>query len=225
MRQPDVWDDCTTQCKMCFMQRDEPELKLPRIVGGRLRGRKLLYSGDERTRPMKDRVREALFNLIGPAVSGSHAIDLFAGTGALGLEAISRGAARATFIEQHFPTADLIRKNIAVLGVEEPCEVAPANTFIWAKRFLAAAPSDLPWVVFCSPPYAFYVDRNAEMLQLIGSLFAGASKGSIFAVEADERFDFATLPQPDEWDLRTYPPAHLAIWHDAPDQGIIQSNT
>src|SRR5438105_2010542 len=76
-----------------------------RIIGGSLRGRKLQYTGEARTRPMKDRVREAVFNLLGPSVTGSHAIDLFAGTGALGLEALSRGAARATFIERHFPTS------------------------------------------------------------------------------------------------------------------------
>ena len=73
-----------------------------------------------RMRPMKDRVREAIFNLIGPAIRGKHAMDLFAGTGALGLEALSRGADRATFIEQHFPTAKIIRQNIAALGVEGP---------------------------------------------------------------------------------------------------------
>src|SRR5437868_14777408 len=79
-----------------------------RIIGGSRRGRKLQYSGDVRTRPMKDRVREAVFNLLGPQIAGSHAIDLFAGTGALGLEAISRGASKATFIERHLPTAKLI---------------------------------------------------------------------------------------------------------------------
>src|SRR5262249_42961688 len=87
-------------------ERDRSEA-IVRIIGGEYRGRKLQYSGDIRTRPMKDRVREALFNLIGPNVRGMHAIDLFAGTGALGLEAISRGAAGATFIERHYPTAEL----------------------------------------------------------------------------------------------------------------------
>ena len=79
-----------------------------RIIGGRFRGRKLAYSGDPRTRPMKDRVREALFNLLGRAVEGKTAIDLFAGTGALAFEALSRGAARAVAIELHRPTARLI---------------------------------------------------------------------------------------------------------------------
>lgn len=192
------------------MHREEDELRLPRIVGGRLRGRKLHYSGDERTRPMKDRVREALFNLIGTDVRGCHAIDLFAGTGALGIEAISRGAARATFIEQHFPTANLIRRNLIELHVEEPCHVEPGNTFIWAKR--KPSLGELPCVVFCSPPYAFYVEREAEMLELIGSLIQRAPAGSIFAVEADDRFDFNTLPHADAWNIRIYPPAHVGIF-------------
>src|SRR5215468_6014297 len=101
---------------------DEPVVGL-RIIGGSLRGRKLQYSGDVRTRPMKDRVREAVFNLLGPQVAGNHAIDLFAGTGALGLEAISRGAAKSTFIERHLPTSNLIKRNAAALGVAEQINV------------------------------------------------------------------------------------------------------
>lgn len=193
------------------MPKEEPALILPRIIGGRMRGRKLLYSGDLRTRPMKDRVREALFNLLGTGVAGAHAIDLFAGTGALGLEAISRGAARATFIEQHFPTADLIRQNLTALEVTEPCHIVPGNTFIWAKR--KPVLGEQPWVVFCSPPYAFYVDRKAEMLELIGSLMERAPVGSSFVVEADNRFDFSELPHADDWDVRTYPPATVGVLH------------
>src|SRR5688572_20874387 len=104
-----------------------------RIIGGKHRGRLIEYSGDERTRPMKDRVREAVFNLVGPRVVGKLAIDLFAGTGALGLEALSRGAAKAIFLERHFPTAGIIRRNAATLGVADQCSVLPADTFIWAR--------------------------------------------------------------------------------------------
>src|SRR5262245_19110512 len=110
-----------------------------RIIGGSLRGRKLQYSGDQRTRPMKDRVREAVFNLIGPRIVGAHAIDLFAGTGALGLEAISRGAARATFIERHLPTLELLQQNVAALGVSETIEANFGDAFLWTKTFV---PSD-----------------------------------------------------------------------------------
>jgi 16S rRNA (guanine966-N2)-methyltransferase len=186
-----------------------------RIIGGTHRGRKLEYDGDERTRPMKDRVREAVFNLLGPEIAGKLAVDLFAGTGALGLEALSRGAARAVFLEQHFPTADSIRRNARTLGLETQTEVVAGDTFIRFRRSVNLAdPADPErgWVVFCSPPYEFYVSRRQEMLALVGSLMVAAPAGSLFAVEADARFDYGALPQADLWDVREYPPARVGIW-------------
>jgi 16S rRNA (guanine966-N2)-methyltransferase len=180
-----------------------------RIVGGRFRGRRLGYSGDLRTRPMKDRLREAVFNLVARDAERTHAIDLFAGTGALGLEALSRGAERATFIEQHYPTAETIRQNIALLEVADRAQVVVGNVFLWFRRApeLGAA----PWTVFCSPPYDFYVDRAAEMLELINGLAAAAPNGSVFVVESDARFDTSLLPAAYDWDIRTYPPAVVAV--------------
>jgi 16S rRNA (guanine(966)-N(2))-methyltransferase RsmD len=179
-----------------------------RIIGGSLRGRKLAYSGDLRTRPMKDRVREAVFNLLGP-VAGSHAIDLFAGTGALGLEAISRGASRATFIERHYPTARLIEQNIGAMGVAERAEVVFGDAFIWSAAF--APDSAMPLTVFCSPPYDFYVERRDEMLALIERWVANGPAGSQVVVEADERLELTSLPEHDKWKVRTYSPAVVAI--------------
>lgn len=175
-----------------------------------MRGRKLVYSGDERTRPMKDRVREAAFNLVGTAAHGKHAIDLFAGTGALGFEALSRGALRATMIEQHFPTARLIQQNAALLGVVERTEVHSANTLIWTQQHPLSV--DLPWLVFCSPPYAFYVERQEDMLAMVGRLIEQAPPQSVFVLESDDRFDAELLPDAAAWDIRSYPPARLAIY-------------
>jgi 16S rRNA (guanine966-N2)-methyltransferase len=197
-----------------------------RIIGGEFRGRRLHYSGDLRTRPMKDRLREAIFNLVGPAIRGKHAIDLFAGTGALALEAISRGGERATLIEQHHPTAEVIRQNIAELALERRAEVVVGNTFIWWKRQATGRSEtaslgtlsagfrfdDMPWVVFCSPPYDFYVERCEEMLDLLAGLIQAAPRESIFVVEADGRFQFEQLPDPQAWDVRTYPPAAVGIF-------------
>jgi 16S rRNA (guanine966-N2)-methyltransferase len=185
-----------------------------RIIGGHLRGRKIQYSGELRTRPMKDRLREAIFNLIGPDVRDCHAFDLFAGTGALGLEAISRGAAGATLIEQHHPTAAIIRHNAESLGVPSQVEVVAANVFLWRKMKKDWSP-DKPWIVFCSPPYIFYVDRRDEMMELIAGLMRQAPMESVFVVEADERFDFQTLPDSQAWDVRTYPPAVVGIYRKA----------
>ena len=181
-----------------------------RIIGGALRHRKLQYSGDLRTRPMKDRVREAVFNLLGPQIKGTQAIDLFAGTGALGLEAISRGAERATLIERHLPTAKLIEQNAAALGVADQVEVVFGDAFGWSEEYCSQAPG--PVTVFCSPPFDFYVDRQAEMLALIGRWLEAAGEGSQMVVEADERFDFASLPQAERWDVREYSPAVVGVF-------------
>ena len=201
------------KAKTPFAGDEEPRTPELRIIGGHHRGRKLLYNGDLRTRPMKDRVRESVFNLIGTEAVGKHAIDLFAGTGALGLEAISRGATRATFVEQHFPTAAVIRQNAETLRETAKCTVNGGNTFIWAKRLPGLGGT--PWLVFCSPPYAFYVDRQAEMLELIGTFAERAPAESILVVEADEHFDYALLPHAAEYDVRVYPPAVIGIWRKA----------
>src|SRR5690554_2210869 len=105
-----------------------------RIVGGRLRGQRIRYSGNPQVRPMKDRLRETLFNLLGETVEGKHAIDLFAGTGALGIEAISRGAAAALLIERHRPTVELIKENVGRLGLENQATVLVADAFRWLRH-------------------------------------------------------------------------------------------
>ena len=194
--------------------QDENEVAGVRIIGGTLRGRTLEYSGDARTRPMKDRVRESVFNLVGPAAAGKHAIDLFAGTGALGLEAISRGATFATLIERHYPTSQLIKKNAAAIGIAQKCEVIFGDAFLWARHLksqISDLKSPVPWLVFCSPPYEFYVARREEMLSLLQSLWTSAPVESLFVVEADERFDYALLPAPESWDVRSYRPAFVGI--------------
>ncbi|MGE0607846.1 MAG: RsmD family RNA methyltransferase [Pirellulales bacterium] len=189
-----------------------------RIVGGTFRGRRLEYSGDLRTRPMKDRVRESLFNLLPDDLGGLAAFDLFAGTGVLALEAISRGAEQAICIEQHMPTAELIRRNARLLEIEDRVLVAPANTFLWIRRLaegrLAAAelaPLKGPWLVFCSPPYAFYVERADEMQRMLARLVEAAPSGSRFVLEADDPAHIIASPLLEPWDIRTYPPAVLAF--------------
>ena len=68
-----------------------------------------------------------------------------------------------------------------------------------------------PWLVFCSPPFEFYVSRLADMLELIASLWSAAPEGSLFLVEADERLDFGLLPEPARWDVRNYRPAIIGL--------------
>jgi 16S rRNA (guanine966-N2)-methyltransferase len=189
-----------------------------RIIAGRLRRRKLEYSGNLGVRPMRDRVRQAVFNILGTTVAGTHVLDLFAGTGALALEAISRGALHATLIEQDRATAQVIRRNVARLGLETECRVIAGDVFVWAQRPVSIGPE--PWLVFCSPPYAFYVDRRAEMAALIARLMAAAPAESGFVVESDERFDFGELPEPTAWDIRRYPPALVGFYFKSVQEAL-----
>jgi 16S rRNA (guanine966-N2)-methyltransferase len=186
-----------------------------RIIGGKFRGRRLRYHGDSIVRPMKHRVREAIFNLITTDAEGRNVIDLFAGTGALALEALSRGASYATLIEKHVPTARVVEENIRTLGVEVQAKLLTTSAFLWGKRDLPtlrsqSIESDVSWLVFCSPPYDFYIERKDEMLDLIHRVIETAPPESTIVVESDERFDVAELG--DGWDVRTYSPAVIAIW-------------
>lgn len=164
---------------------------------------------------MKDRVRETLFDLVGTGVRGSLAIDLFAGTGALGFEAVSRGAARAVFAERHFPTADTLRRSARELGIADRCEIRPGDVLLWARR-LPDLPRDLPWTVFVSPPWAFFgIDhpQRGPLLALIDAMQRAAPSGSTLVVEADTAFDEASLPVAEAWDHRPLPPAVLHLHH------------
>jgi 16S rRNA (guanine966-N2)-methyltransferase len=173
---------------------------------------------------MKHRTREAIFNLVSTECTGRHAIDLFAGTGALGLEALSRGATSATFIEKHVPSARDVEENIGILDVGDRAQLFVTSAFLWAKRdlpnFASGLPSNVPWLVFCSPPYAFYTERTAEMLDLIQRIRTHSPPGGILIVEADERFDFGLLTNDtangSTWDVRTYSPAVIGLWRQEP---------
>lgn len=181
-----------------------------RIVGGRFRRRKLSYGGDIRVRPMKDRTREAVFNLLGPAIRGTRVYDLFAGTGAMALEALSRGAASAQCVERHVPTAKVIRDNIAALGAADLCQVITADVFHWFKTPPSAG--EQPWLVFCCPPYDFFAGRRDETLRLVRAFLDAAPARSAIVVESDDRFDHNDLPEPGGWDTRRYPPAVIGIF-------------
>jgi 16S rRNA (guanine(966)-N(2))-methyltransferase RsmD len=181
-----------------------------RVIGGTLKGSKILFSGDPVTRPMKERVREAVFNLLGPTVKSTVALDLFAGTGAMVFEALSRGAHYATAIEKHFPTAHLIRQNAASLGVSDKLTVHSGDAFFWSPQY--QPPDDSPWIVFCCPPYALYQSHERELLEAIGNLMHRMPNDSQLVVEADGEFDFATLPDHAHWDVRNYPPAFVGLY-------------
>ena len=118
-----------------------------RIIAGRLRGSKLPVPDRPGLRPTSDRVRETLFNWLQPALPGARVLDLFAGTGALGFEAASRGAARVTLVERDARAVAALRESARILGAEQ-VEVVRADAVEFARS--ASGGFDL---VFLDPPY------------------------------------------------------------------------
>lgn len=125
-----------------------------RVVAGALRGRKLAAPPDDRARPTSDRVREAVFNSLGSrgGVEGDRVLDLFAGTGALGIEALSRGAAHVTFVEQDRRMIDVLRRNLDQLDLVDRSTIVPGS----ADGFVASCPAGTSFdLALLDPPYAF----------------------------------------------------------------------
>ena len=121
------------------------------IVGGVHKGRRLKTLKGKQTRPMLGRVREALFAILQPSIEGSRFVDLYAGSGAVGLEALSRGVAHCLFVERLARAVRVIRENIETLGVGETTRIIRADV----KRFLKDSPEGSPLgdLVFLGPPY------------------------------------------------------------------------
>jgi 16S rRNA (guanine966-N2)-methyltransferase len=124
-----------------------------RVIGGRDRGRRLASPRGLRTRPTADRVRVTLFDVLGPAVEGARVLDLFAGTGAVGIEALSRGATRVVFVERDPAALRALRANLAALRASrgEARVVAGDAVALLAELAREEGPFDL---VFLDPPYA-----------------------------------------------------------------------
>jgi len=123
-----------------------------RIVGGDLRGRRLDVPRGMDVRPTSEKVREALFDIIGPRAAGVVFLDLYAGTGAVGLEALSRGAAGAVLVEKNARALAALRSNVERLGVGGRCRVLPVSSEK-ALRVLSEEGAAVG-VAFCDPPYA-----------------------------------------------------------------------
>jgi 16S rRNA (guanine(966)-N(2))-methyltransferase RsmD len=151
-----------------------------RVIAGRWGGRRLQAPPGRETRPTSDRVREALFSVLGAGVEDARVLDLFAGSGALGLEALSRGAAGATFVESAPVALRALRANLAALGAE--AEVVRAD----ARRFLRAASTDARQydLIFLDPPYRLAGRLGRELSELLGPVLAS---GAVVVAESDRR--------------------------------------
>jgi len=148
-----------------------------RIIAGEFRSRRLLTPPDAlTTRPMPDRVRESLFGILRGHTEGAAVFDAFAGTGSIGLEAVSRGASRCVFVERDRGSAQMLRANIEMLGADDRCELVVGDAL--GPGALARCPRPVH-LVFMDPPYPLLLDATgwrrvkAQLEQLIQRLDAG----------------------------------------------------
>ncbi len=155
-----------------------------RIVAGRLGGRRLIVPRDARVRPTADRLRESWMSIVAPELAGARVADLFAGSGALGLEALSRGALAADFVELASGSLEALRANITALGLGEVARVHRGDAVRFAER-LAPLAYDL---VFADPPY------TTDAATRIAALFRRTPFARILSIE--HRADLA-LPGDD----------------------------
>src|SRR5262249_23252198 len=153
-----------------------------RVIAGAYRSRILKRLKGLALRPTSDRLRETLFNVLGPGVSGARFVDLFAGTGAIGIEALSRGAAEVVFIENHQPAAALIRRNLESLGIRAGATVLVADA-LRGLEMLACQKKRRESrfeYAFLDPPYSAAEDY-ARVLEFLGSADLVGSSGTVVA--------------------------------------------
>lgn len=144
-----------------------------RIIAGRLGSRRLTAPAGEATRPTSDRLRETLFNVLAPKIEGSAFLDLYAGSGAVGMEALSRGADKAVFVERAPAALKVLRGNLAALGLTSGFRIHPGAVSAFLRRGYAGAPPVFD-VIFLDPPY----DAAGEYEGTLG-LLGGSAAGLV----------------------------------------------
>jgi 16S rRNA (guanine966-N2)-methyltransferase len=180
-----------------------------RIVAGSLRGRKLTCTVNANLRPTPQMVREALFSILGNAVPDRPFFDIFAGTGVVGLEAISRGASAVTFIERDFRLIAELERHINEFGVGNRARIARTDVYRWIERW---QPPDEPVTVFLSPPFRDFEHHLDDLLNVIAQLQERVQPGSVIVLQAESNAPLDELPLRTEWDERRYGRNHLLIW-------------
>jgi 16S rRNA (guanine(966)-N(2))-methyltransferase RsmD len=149
-----------------------------RVIAGKYRSRTLRSMKGQALRPTSDRLRETLFNIIRPALEGATFIDLYAGTGAVGIEALSRGARSAIFVEQHGPAAALIRRNLESLEIGSEAEILGMDVLRGLSRLETRHAH--AGFIFLDPPYAA-AGEYERALEFLGESSLVAPGGCVIA--------------------------------------------
>jgi 16S rRNA (guanine966-N2)-methyltransferase len=149
-----------------------------RVIAGEFRSRTLKTLPGQALRPTPDRLRQALFDVLAPRIAGATFLDAYAGSGSVGIEALSRGAAHAIFIEKSFAAAQIIRENLTALGIEDRAAVAKSSTLAALPRFDAD-------IYFLDPPYTAPAEYRAALDLL------GGRPSALVLAQHDKRFELA----------------------------------
>ena len=160
-----------------------------RVIAGSAKSLPLKTVGSDRTRPTTDRVKETLFNILAPDIPGSRFLDLFAGSGAIGIEALSRGAAKAVFVEKDHAALKVIKENLRFTHLEDRADVICQD----AVKVAASMEPDVPFdVVFMDPPYGHSLERR-----VLEALKGGSAidADTLIIIEASKGTEFSYLDE------------------------------
>ena len=162
-----------------------------RIIAGEFRGRRLLPPEGDTTRPITDRVKQSLFDILTPLIPDATVYDCFAGTGSMGLECLSRGAAFATFFEADRSAGKRLEKNIATLGVADRSTVVDRDLFKWFEN--SGEAKERAGIVFLDPPYRMVREEPERLRAVVEAMRAKHLSPAgliVFRHEARDRLEF-----------------------------------
>ncbi|MFI4938421.1 MAG: 16S rRNA (guanine(966)-N(2))-methyltransferase RsmD [Candidatus Berkiellales bacterium] len=173
-----------------------------RIIGGKWRGRQLKVIAASALRPTPDRIRETLFNWLATQIVDARCLDLFAGTGALGFESLSRGAKQVVFVESHLPAVNMLKSTIENLGVQNACEVIFSDAVKWLQQT-----PDTPYdVIFLDPPFS-----SPLLQQCLPLLESRVGPHTLIYIEARNVLNHNTLPT--HWQILKQKTAGEVAYH------------
>ena len=187
-----------------------------RVIAGEFRGRILLGPESEVTRPVTDRVKQSLFDILTPHLPDARVYDCFAGTGSMGLECLSRGAAHVTFFEADRSAVNRLRQNIQTLGVKDQTTVVANDLFNWFASAKGKQNTDL---IFLDPPYRFLQEKSEALLSVAGQ-FQHHLKADGVVIFRHDAADTLALPPLQVADVRNYGSMTLEfLRHTTTDDG------
>lgn len=178
-----------------------------RIVAGNLRGRKVTCNVTPELRPTPQRVREAYFSILGNAVPGRIFIDIFAGTGVIGIEALSRGATSTLFVERDPDLAKGIEIHLKQFELTRSTKLYRTDAYRWAAAWIAPK---TPVNIFVSPPFPDLTNKTSDLLEAVRVLQEKVAEDSVITVQTE-----LGSPLDNEfrdWEIRTYGRNELLIW-------------